>query len=192
MNKDLLNKIIQNKKKSIKIAIGILIVIAIIFGISVFRAIDRVGEYKVDKPYEDLTFTEKTAALLKGYKFDTRKELEDKGLILTPEKKEAKAIGDIYKDLLKSTKTSDSTDTDKKIKQCEDALKKLHEENSSGRVKGENLINFMDESIELISNYKTRLEALNRLDTKTYNEYIDKVNDNFKRLNNDLDRLGFK
>ncbi len=192
MNKDVLNKLKNNKSKIIKIAIGVLIVVVIPFGISVYRAIDRVGHYTFDKPYEDLTFVEKTAALLKGYEFETRKELEDKGVILSAEKKEAKAIGDICMELLKSTKTSDSIDTDKKIKQCEDALKKLHEENSSGRVKGENLINFMDESIDLISNYKERLEALNRLDMQKYNEYVDKINDNFKKLNNDLDRLGFK
>ena len=81
MNRDLLNKITQNKTRIIKVTIGSLVVILIIFGVSVFRAIDRVGNYKVDKPYEDLTFTEKTAALVKGYKFETRDKLESEGLI---------------------------------------------------------------------------------------------------------------
>lgn len=82
MNK-IVAKILNNKEKTLKYALGGLVILLIIFGIMVFNAIDKVGNYKVNKPYEDLTFVEKTAALIKGYHFDTRKELEDNGLIGT-------------------------------------------------------------------------------------------------------------
>lgn len=189
---DVLRKIEDNKSKLIKISLGVLCAITIMFGISVYKAMDKVGKYTFDKPYEELTFTEKVAAKVKGYNFYTKKELEDKGFILSDEKKEAKAISDIYKEILQLMKTSDNQNTDEKIKKCDDILDRLHKENSSGNVKGENLINFMDESIDTVSNYKLKLQALKKVNAKEYKEYNEKIDNNFKKLDNDLDRLGFK
>ncbi|KGO14288.1 hypothetical protein NZ45_07970 [Clostridium botulinum] len=71
----------MSRKKIFKIGLGALVFIIIIFAINVFITIDKVAEYSVGKPYSDLTFTEKIAAKIGGYKFDTRQELIDKGLI---------------------------------------------------------------------------------------------------------------
>lgn len=60
----------MKNKFILKIILGGIVFISIIFIINVFKSIDRVGNYSISKPYEELTFTEKTAAKLCGYKFD--------------------------------------------------------------------------------------------------------------------------
>lgn len=182
----------MKKKNIIKIGIGVIVLILVVFCISVSLTIDKVGNYKAIKPYEELTFTEKVAAKVGGYEFYTKKELEDKGIIFTEEKKEAKKILEIFGDIPNLIGTKDGENTDTKIKECETVLDNLHEENSSGRVKGENLINLIDDCMDMTQHYKLALEAYKKLDVDSYKSYNDKAVGEFNKINSDMDRLGFK
>ena len=182
----------MSRKKNIKIGVGIVVIIVLAFAINIFITIDKVGDYKVSKPYDELTFTEKIASKLGGYEFDTKKELEDKGLVYTEEKKEVKAIIEIFKDIPDLVSTKDSENIDEKIKKCETVLTNLHEENSSGKIKGDNLIKLVDDCINMTQHYKFTLESYKKVDVDGYKTYGDKVVDDFNKINSDMDRLGFK
>lgn len=182
----------MNKKKILKIGIGLLSLLMVVFTINIFMNVEKVGKYKVDKPYEELTVTEKIAAKVGGYHFDTKQELIGKGLILSEEQKEVKFIISIFKEVPNMLDTKDGVNTDEKIKKCEDILNKLHEENSSGRVNTNNLANYMDNCISMTQNYMFGLKAYKNLNVTSYKSYSEKVTEDFNKINNSFDRFGFK
>ena len=106
--KDIITKIFADKRTVIKYLSVAFTIFLFVFGIMVFNSIDKVEHYKVIKPYEELTFVEKTAAFVKGYHFDTRAELERKGLIgstSNPTPKVDKKSNDILTDEQKAILT---------------------------------------------------------------------------------------
>ncbi|WP_346935019.1 hypothetical protein [Clostridium sp.] len=86
---------------------------------------NKVGGYKVNKLYEELTFTEKIAAKLKGFNFYTKEEQIEKGWIFSDEKKEAQEIIDIFSPIASYIGTKDNEDTDIKIEKCKEVLRNL-------------------------------------------------------------------
>lgn len=106
--KDIITKIFADKRTAIKYLSVAFAIFLFAFGIMVFNSIDKVEHYKVIKPYEELTFVEKTAAFVKGYHFDTKAELERKGLIgstSNPTPKVDKKSNDILTDEQKAILT---------------------------------------------------------------------------------------
>lgn len=182
----------MKKNTIIKIIGGIGATIVILFSINVALKINKVGEYKLTKPYEELTFTEKLAAKVGGYHFDTKQELIDKGLILTEEQEEVKRIVAIFKEVPEMLDTKDGENTDEKIKKCEEILNRLHQENSSGRINTDGLIDYMDNCISMTQNYMFALKAYKDLNVNNYKSYSDKLTDDFNKINNSFDRFGFR
>lgn len=175
-----------------KIVIGIIVTIIVIFSGNVVLKIDKVGSYKVTKPYEELTFTEKIAAKVGGYHFDTKQELIEKGLILTEEQEEVKKIVEIFKEVPNMLNTKHEEGIDNKIQECEKILKNLHKENSSGRVNTDKLSDYMDNCISMTQNYMSALKSYKKLDVDGYEYYSDEMMVDFNKINNSFDRFGFK
>lgn len=66
----------MKNKFILKIILGGIVFISIIFIINVFKSIDRIGNYSISKPYEELTFTEKIASKISGYDIKTIAEMK--------------------------------------------------------------------------------------------------------------------
>ncbi|WP_040328454.1 hypothetical protein [Clostridium ihumii] len=180
------------KKNKKTLVVGVVVVIALIFIIDMSITINKIGNFPVSKPYDEFTLNEKIASKLSGYEFFTKKELEEKGIIYTDDQNEAKKIIEIFNPLIELVSANkDGEDTEEKIKVCESILDELDKENSSGKIKGDNLINFIDDCISMTQNYKFSLEAYNKLEVDKYKMYSEKVVENFNKINNDMSRLGF-
>ena len=76
--------------KYIKIIIGSLVAIFIIFGIALYKTSERVGNYSSDKPYEELTLMEKIASKVGGYDIKTKAELKKEEQLLIEEARKDK------------------------------------------------------------------------------------------------------
>ncbi|MEW8994354.1 hypothetical protein [Clostridium sp.] len=168
----------MNKGLLKKTVIGIIIFVIVIFGINIAVAMNKVGSYKVNKHYEELTFTEKIAAKLKGW-------------IFSDEKEEAQEIIDIFSPIASYIGTKDNEDTDIKIKKCKAVLMLLDKENESGRITTNNLINLINDCKNTTDYYLKALEAFKGSDPSKYSTYSGKMVESFKNVNNDLSRLGF-
>lgn len=149
----------MRKEKKLKIGVGALILIIVIFAINVFITIDKVGEYSLSKPYEELTFTEKIASKLGGYNIKTRDELK---------KDEEKAVEDARREKLEQAK-KEGTETAKRI---ESRIKE-------GNFTMEQYIKFHELLAEKLKNNEITIEELNETDEKLSNGEI-KIEDYLK------------
>lgn len=187
----------MNKKLLKKTVIGIIVLVIIIFGTNIVIAMNKVGGYKVNKFYEELTFSEKIAAKLKGVDFYTKEEQIEKGWILSDEKKEAQEIIDIFSPIASYLETKDNKDnrdnedTDIKIAKCKEVLMLLDKENESGRITTNDLINLINDCKNTTHYYLRALEAFERSNPSKYSTYWYKIGESSKNINNDLSRLGF-
>lgn len=178
-------------KRKIGIAIAIAFIICLVGNVLI--TIHRIGEYKENKPYEELTATEKLSSKLAGYKFKTKEELIEEGLLLTEEQEEASKIYSMISlpiEYLRSDTNNDNVDF--KIGVMEAASKTLHEENSSGRVNTENLRDFMDNSINLTQDYMLALKAYKDINVNSFNIHMAETTNDFKNIINCIDRLEIK
>lgn len=181
----------MNKKLLKKTVIGIIVLVIIIFGTNIVIAMNKVGGYKVDKLYEELTFSEKIAAKLKGFDFYTKEEQIEKGWIFSDEKKEAQEIIDIFSPIatyIETKDNKDNEDTDIKIAKCKEVLMLLDKENKSGRITTNDLINDCKNTTYY---YLRALESFERSNPSKYSTYWDKIVESSKNVNNNLSRLGF-
>ena len=181
----------MNNKLLKKTVMRIIIFVIVIFGINIVVAMNKVGGYKVNKLYEELTFTEKIAAKLKGFDFYTKEEQIEKGWIFSDEKKEAQEIIDIFSPIASYMGTKDNEDTDIKIEKCKEVLMLLDKENESGKITTNDLINLINDCKNTTDYYSKALEASKGSDVSKYSTYSDKMVESFKNVNNDLSRLGF-
>ncbi|GEM_PF-3594501 len=184
----------MNKKLLKKTVIGIIVLVIIIFGTNIVIAMNKVGGYKVNKLYEELTFSEKIAAKLKGVDFYTKEEQIEKGWILSDEKKEAQEIIYIFSPIasyLETKDNKDNEDTDIKIEKCKEVLMLLDKENERGRITTNDLINLIKDCKNTTYYYLRALESFERSNPSKYSTYWDKIVESSKNVNNDLSRLGF-
>lgn len=76
--------------KYIKIIVCSLVAAFIIFGIALYNASERVGNYSSDKPYEELTLLEKIASKVSGYDIKTKYELKKEEQLLIEDARKEK------------------------------------------------------------------------------------------------------
>lgn len=118
-------------------------------------------------------------------------------------KEEANTIIDITNkvfELNQIYEKDNPTVIDEQLKECDKILEELHQENLSGRVKGDTLKNIMDNSIALVECHKKALNCFsstaNFVGTSNafdyYSKYCDEEDTYKAQIKSDIERLSTK
>lgn len=142
----------MKKEVVFKIIIGAIVFISIIFAINVFKAIGKVGDYSVSKPYEELTFTEKIASKIAGYDIKTSAELK---------KDEEKAIEEARKEKLEKANS-----------QGVERAKKIDAKIQEGLFTMDQYLQFQQLLLDKLNKGEIKIEELNELHEKLSNGEI--------------------
>lgn len=189
-----LKKIKENKVLSnvLKCVIVIIVATLIMFSVVIFKAYRRIGKYPVTKAYDDLTFTEKIAAKISPYEFETKEQLIKEGLIYNDEMEIGSKIMEMVDSVISNSSTDDSENTDIKIEETKKTLKKLQSYYKKGKINTNGLTNLYNDSYDMISYYKNRLEAYKKIDAYAYEEYSDKYISILSDIKIDFEKIGFE
>lgn len=177
------------KQNAKYIIFAILIVFIVICGFTEIIVGNKLSNYTVETLYEDLSPIEKIVSKLSNHKFYTKEEAIKEGIILSDEKKASKEVTEAFKPISDYIITSDSENTDLKIKDCEIALSNLQAFINSERCNTDNLKNYAYACIETVVAYKSKLECYKSSDIAMYNHYSNKVVSKFKEVNISLDNI---
>ncbi|WP_238917260.1 hypothetical protein [Clostridium sp. YIM B02555] len=173
-------------RKLVKIIASILILMAVILGISFNQVCKNIEGYKEHRAYEDLSYTERLVVKIKGYTIYTRDDLR---------KIEASKIVTTFKKISSLNQLYDINNKniiDEEIKEHDKILEELHKENSSGNITDESLKNIMDNCISAVENHKKSLEAFKSGDLQTYSNFSSQVDKDAIEIRNEAERLGLK
>lgn len=176
----------QNTKYTI---FAILLIIIIICGFTEIIVGNKLNTYTVETLYEDLSPIEKIVSKLSNHKFYTKEEAIKEGIMLSDEKKASKEVTEAFKPVSDYITTSDSENTDLKIKDSEIAISSLQAFINSERCNTDNLKNYAYACIETVVAYKSKLECYKSSDIAMYNHYANKVVSKFKEVNISLDNI---
>lgn len=175
----------MNKKRNICIIVFTSILIMFILALIFNSTCNNIEGYKNKKAYEDLSYTEKVVAKIKGYKIYTRKELiNNEATKIVGIFKKIGNLNDVYNNSNKAL-------LDDKIKQCDIVLNELHDENSSGNIIDDSLISIIDNAISAAENYKKGLNSYTKGDFSACSEFAKKSQEDILKITNEMERLGF-
>lgn len=175
----------MNNKRNICIIIFASILIIFILGLIFNSTCNNIESYKNTKAYEDLSYTEKIVANIKGYKIYTRKELiNNEATKIVGILKKIGNLNDVYNNSNKEL-------LDDKINQCDTILNELHEENSSGKIIDVSLVSIIDNAISATENYKKGLNSYKKGNFSECSEFAKKSQEDILIITNEMERLGF-
>ena len=180
------------KKNVNKIVVWGIVIILVICGIRFCVACKTVDDFTVSVAKEDMNTFEYLACLAKGYDVNTKQELINQGIIFSDEMQTGCDIKDIIKPVVEAFgKEYKQLDIEKEILNCDDATSKLHEKNKSKKINNDDLKSLMEDSLNMVEYYKYSLEAYRDVNVDKFKAYSDKSLDTLKKVNNDLERIGF-